>query len=125
MATSFGLPMPRKTAPPAQVDGLSPEVDHAKSEVDFDAEYSDREDEKIREQLFNGPVKPSDTLPGIQKLKEAELKEVSTSTPYYFCAILTGEVFRTCVLPVRQHGKQAWSNGPWTPIISLGATNAS
>ena len=82
MATSFGLPMPCKTAaPPAQAEGPSSEVGHAKSEVDFDAGYSDREDGKIQEQLFSGPVKPSDTLPEIQKLKEAELKEVSASPP--------------------------------------------
>ena len=79
----FSQQVPSRTsspfAPPKVPSTPQPpvEVEDTKSEVDFDAEYSDCEDEKIREQLLNAPLKPSDTLPEIKKLREAEVKEVS------------------------------------------------
>jgi nucleoporin NUP159 len=71
MANPLSLVSPHQTSTP------EPPAEDAVSVVDFDAEYSDHEDEKIREQLLHGEIKPSDTLPEVKKLKEIEVPEVS------------------------------------------------
>ncbi|CCX34017.1 Similar to Nucleoporin nup146; acc. no. Q09847 [Pyronema omphalodes CBS 100304] len=43
--------------------------------VDFDRDYSDTEDDYIRQQLQRGPIKPSTTLPEVCKLVEPELDD--------------------------------------------------
>jgi nucleoporin NUP159 len=65
------------TPPTPEPTKEEPEIEEPESEVDYDAEYSDQEDTKIREQLLNGPLKPCETLPEIQKLVPIDLPEVS------------------------------------------------
>ncbi|KAA8899497.1 hypothetical protein FN846DRAFT_960317 [Sphaerosporella brunnea] len=64
--------LPTPTSTPAKDEELEAEVE---SVVDYDAEYSDSEDVKIREQLLNGPLKPCETLPEIKKLTQVEVPD--------------------------------------------------
>jgi nucleoporin NUP159 len=71
-----GEPEEPETPRPVARDAEPKEPEQPKPEpVDFNREYSDTEDDYIRQQLQKAPIKPSTTLPEVRKLVEPELED--------------------------------------------------